>query len=163
MSNNGQIPTNNDLETVQRLQNHLYFLREQVTQTEEALKEAWSKVPYDPEIAKKPWRSDIATACRNCGRPTKWVHPRGYSAHFNKDGAMECPPDKLGRTTIAIPQDVWDAFDMIDDETGDTLEFITRGPSRPVEVSISNEVPRIKEVSSVNIEEKDGRPSEREN
>lgn len=125
-------PVNNDLEDVRRLTTHLDFLREQVRQCEDALHEAWLKIPYDPEITRRPWKSDIKVNCRNCGRPTLWRSSKGHAMHINKDGLVECPPDKLGRSTPGIAQEIWDILDM-DDEDGETLEIITKEDRKPSE------------------------------
>lgn len=129
MSDNGlsvehRAPQNNDLEDVRRLTQHLDFLREQVRQCEDALHEAWMKIPYDPEITRKPWKSDIKVNCRNCGRPTLWRTSKGHAMHINKDGIQECPPDKLGRSTPGIAQEIWDILDMPDEVDEETLEII---------------------------------------
>lgn len=156
IDNNGHfdILTNDspELITARKLGEHLEFLREQVRQTEEAWLAAWKKVPADPNITKKPHQSDFPSRCRNCGRPTKWVHPKGYSAHFIKRDdqlVMECPPNKLGKTTEGIPDEVWALLDMPDDE------FMNLSDEETLEIIQGRSLG-----SDKNVEKK---PSEREN
>jgi len=77
-------------------------LRSQLNEAEEQLRQAWKQVPYDPEILKKPYESDIAVSCYECGRLTKWRTGKG-GAH-----CQPLCPTARGPARPRIAQEIWD-------------------------------------------------------
>lgn len=92
-------PDNHDMLEVHTLAGQVARLEQELDLARLQLRDAWARVPYDPEVLKKPWKSDIAVTCRACGKPTRWRTAKGIAEHF---GA--CPSE------IRMPKvssDVW--------------------------------------------------------
>lgn len=56
-----------------------------------------------PQPTRKPYRSDVAVACRNCGRQTYWRTPKGIAkCHDKKGQARDCKPPETTRLSSKV-------------------------------------------------------------
>ena len=93
MDNEETIPSTHDMTEVHALSGVGARLQQELELAQLQLRDAWARVPFDPTILKKPWKSDIAVSCRSCGKPTRWRTGRGIAEHM-----PECP------TEVHIPR-----------------------------------------------------------
>ena len=104
------VPGPQDLEEVIQLSGRVARLEQDLELARFQLRDAWTRVPYDPAVLRKPYQADIAVACHVCDRPTKWRTPRGIAEH------LECPVSTVSIRPAAVSNDV---FDILLGLTGD--------------------------------------------
>ena len=103
-------PTNDDLAEVRRLSHRIVELQRELHDIETQLAAAWKRVPTDETILRRPYKSDIAVTCTECGMKTKWRLGTG---------AAKCQPvcvEKIHtvRETKGISSNVWNI--LMDEE-----------------------------------------------
>jgi len=92
-------PDNHDLTEVNALSGRVARLEQELELARIQLRDAWARVPFDPSVLRKPWKSDIPVTCRVCGKPTRWRTSKGLAEHM-----PTCPSDvRIPR----ISEDVW--------------------------------------------------------
>ncbi len=104
------VPTAHDLTEVNILSGVVARLQQELELAQLRLRDAWARVPFDANVLRKPWKSDIAVTCRACGKPTLWRTARGIAEHM-----PECPTVGLipkGK----ISDDVWAILSGLDND-----------------------------------------------
>ncbi len=104
------IPSKDDMKEVVYWSARCASLTTQLFEAQEALREAWSKVPIDTEILKAPYRADIGVTCHVCGRITHWRTGRGL-AQCKNDCEAKVGSLKAGRNNVS--EDVWNLINSI--------------------------------------------------
>ena len=103
------IPSEHDLSEVHFLSGHVARLEQELDLARLQLRDAWARVPFDPTVLLKPYKSDIAATCRVCGKSTKWRTSRHLA---------ECQPECRVATghggRASISDDVWALLSTID-------------------------------------------------
>lgn len=92
-------PDNTDLTEVHALSSRVAQLEQELELARLQLRDAWARVPFDPDVLRRPWKSDVPATCRACGKPTLWRTARGLAEHM-----PVCPSD------VRIPKisaDIW--------------------------------------------------------
>jgi hypothetical protein len=111
-----QIPSEQDMAEVRMLNGAVARLEQELEETRARLRDAWTRVPVDPDLLKKPWKSDIAVTCRLCGKPTVWRTAKGHAQHV-----PECPSVEYvaGRKKVVVSDAVWNLLQGLDGSEND--------------------------------------------
>lgn len=114
------VPGNEDMVEVIRLSGVVARLEQELDLSRIQLRDAWARVPVNPDALKKPWRSDIAVTCRLCGNKTTWRSAKGHAEH--PDG--ECPRVSHTPARVGVSDNTWAMLMGSDDEVaeGESLD-----------------------------------------
>lgn len=94
-------PDNHDLSEVHTLSGVVARLEQELELARLQLRDAWARVPFDPDVLRKPWKSDVPATCRACGKPTRWRTAKGIAEH------MPACPSEVHIPRGKVSDDIW--------------------------------------------------------